>query len=118
MTEPIIKDFDAVAPKKRKARIGGKEISIGIIPGRMILDVARFMDEKASGKMSTVDQVTRIVDLVSGIVSKEDPEITADWLLENASMDTLVEFCSWVITPVNKEAEKYQEQRGNSKTAK
>lgn len=116
--QPEIRDFDAVAPEKRRARIGGRVVDIGFIPARVMFDIARFKDAMDSDQLTTIEQITQIVDLVARVTMKSDPTITAEWLLENASIQGLLDFCSWVMTPAAQKAKEYEEKQGNAETAK
>jgi hypothetical protein len=42
---PTLKDFDAVAPEKRQAKIAGKMLDCTFIPARVTLAIQRFSDE-------------------------------------------------------------------------
>ncbi|MFA5053660.1 MAG: hypothetical protein WC565_06365 [Parcubacteria group bacterium] len=118
MTQPKLVDFDAVAPEKRQARIGGRVVDIGFIPARVLFDIARFKDDMDSGKFSTTEQITAMVELVARVTTRSDPAITAEWLLENASIQGLLDFCSWVMNPAAQKATEYEESQGNAETAK
>lgn len=112
---PEIRDFDAVSPERRYAKIGGKKIDVTFIPPRVTLDMARFKDDLEAGKISDLEKMERMVDLVARAASRSDPEVTSDWLLDNTpDIFILFEFINFVLTPTLDRAEKAAEE-GNAK---
>jgi len=114
---PQIKDFDAVAPARRVARIAGREVDVTSIPARVTLDMARFKDDLDAGKLTQEEQIARTVELVAKVTVARNPEITADWLLDNTTLDTLFDFIGFVLAPTTQRAKEYEEKQGNGEPA-
>jgi hypothetical protein len=116
-TGPVIRDFDAVAPAGRKAKIGGRVVDVSFIPGRVTLEMARFKDRMDAGELSEMARVQEIIDLVAKVTERQDAEMTADWLLDNVDFVTLFEFVQFVLTPTMTKAKEYEEKQGNGGAA-
>lgn len=113
-SSPEIRDFDALAPKARKARIGGRVVEIGPIPARITLEMARLADEAESGG-GQEDQIKKIVSIVARVVQQTDETVTEEWLFDNTTMNGLLAFVNFVLQPaVDKAAEAEQ---GNPEAA-
>uniref|UniRef100_A0A6H1Z6K9 Uncharacterized protein n=1 Tax=viral metagenome TaxID=1070528 RepID=A0A6H1Z6K9_9ZZZZ len=115
---PVIKDFDAVSPPKRIAKLRGKSIDVTMIPSRVTLAMASFKDDMDGGHLSAREQIEQSVDLVSKITSHKDPEITKDWLLNNTDFSELMELINFVLHGITAKAEEYTKKQGNGDTAK
>lgn len=114
---PEIRDFDAVSPERRQARIGGRVVDVTSIPARVTLEMARFKDDIDAGNLSQKDLVERTFDIVGRITSVSDQEMTADWLLDNVDLNTSLDFINWILKPSLDKAEKMQAKSGNEGTA-
>ncbi len=110
---PTLKDFDAVAPEKRQAKIAGKTLDCTFIPARVTLAIQRFSDEM-EGK-SGADAVERAAELIAKVGQRNDPEITVDWLLDNLDLLQLQELFAFILAPYSRRA---QEVEGNAGAAK
>jgi hypothetical protein len=113
-TGPEIRDFDAIAPKGRRAKIGGRVVDVSFIPGRITLELARFKDALDSGELTELQSIETALDIVAQITTRQDPEMTADWLLDNAQLLRLTDFINYVLDPTR---EKVEAQSGNEEPA-
>ena len=111
---PIIKDFDAVAPVRRIAKIAGREVDVTSIPARVTLDLARFKDDRDEEKLTALEQIQATAELVSRVAMRSDPTITADWLFDNLTFEQMLDFIQFVLNPAVEKAE----AQGNASTAK
>ena len=100
---PVVKDFDAVAPERRQAKIAGKVLDCTFIPARVTLAIQRFSDEM-EGK-SGADAVERAAELIAKIGQRTDPELTVDWLLDNLDLLQLQELFAFILDPYKRRAE-------------
>jgi hypothetical protein len=100
---PEIRDFDALSPKKRKARIGGREVEVGPIPARVTLEMARLADETQADEKGAgqEDRIKQTIGVIVRILDRDNTGITADWLLENTTLDSLLSFMQFVLEPAS-----------------
>lgn len=94
-----LKNFDAVKRPERRAMIGGEEVDVTKIPSRVALELAEMKD-----KLTEDDDNAfyKSVDLVSKACLPSNPKVTADFLIDNTDLETLLEFTDWVLEPVMK----------------
>ncbi len=100
----IIKDFDRLVPDKRTAQLAGKEIDVTRIPSRVTLQLAKYADDVAEGKLSPMEQFLQALEPVAAVCKLSDPEITVDWLLDNTDFAQLSEFAKFVLEPITQQS--------------
>lgn len=109
MSEDFLKDFDVLSPPTRTAKIGGEEISFSIIPARIAL---KFIDFSKKFDITGLDKddtdsfdpgmLEGILEIVATVCQKSNPKITADWLMDNVDIGTLMEFVHFVFAGMKK----------------
>jgi hypothetical protein len=110
MTE--FKDFDSLIPEKRVAKIAGKEIDVSKIPARIVLEQAKFRDDILSGKVkSFLEQQKKTFDMVEKICKVSSPDFEVEKIIDDITVDQLLDFIDFVIEPLNK-------PKGNKKKVK
>jgi hypothetical protein len=110
MTE--FKDFDSLIVEKRVAKIAGREIDISKIPARIVLEQAKFRDDILSGKVkSFLEQQKKTFEMVERICRVSDPDFKVENIIDDITVDQLLDFIDFVIEPLNK-------PKGNKKKVK
>ncbi|TQD25110.1 hypothetical protein [Methanolobus vulcani] len=101
MSSDIMKDFDTIAPVKRVARIGGEEVDVSVFSTRATLKLIDMTDspEKIQN-LENGKNIESFVEVVATACQRSNPKITADWLMDNVDMFTLVEFSKFVLEPI------------------
>ena len=112
---PVVKDFDAVAPERRQAKIAGKVLDCTFIPARVTLAIQRFSDDMA-GK-SGADAVERAAELIAKVGQRTDPELTVDWLLDNLDLMQLQDLFQFILEPYSRRAKEVQGNAGAAQPA-
>lgn len=122
--EGIMKDFDAIAPKKRLARIGGEEVDVTVFSTRATLKLIEysrkfnFLDIKGNIKDFSPEQFEGVAEVVAVACQRTNKKITKDWLLDNTDPVTLLEFVKYVIDPVTERMKTLTENKGKGSTEK
>ncbi len=111
---PIVKDFDKLAPQQRQARLGGRVIDVTTIPARVLMEAARFADEIE--KYTGEERLDKALSLVVRIAKVHDPEITLDWLLDNADLNQLLALIDFTLEPLKTRAREEHEKKGEAGT--
>jgi hypothetical protein len=105
MTE--YKDFDKLSPEKRVAKIAGKEIDVSKIPARIVLEQAKFRDDILSGKVkSFLEQQKKTFEMVERICKVSDPDFEVEKIIDDITVDQLLDFIDFVIEPLNRPSKK------------
>jgi hypothetical protein len=113
----MLKDFDVLAPPTRKAKIGGEEIDISIIPARVALkfiafskkhDVTKFDGNTANNVDSSM--LEDMMSIVADICKRSNPKITSDWLLDNNDIGVLMEFIQYIFAPMTEKTKRLTEE--------
>jgi hypothetical protein len=105
--EGLLKDFDAIAPPKRVAKIGGEEVDVSIFSTRATLKLIEYSQKynfqdtecKPVENLSP-GQFEDMAEVVAVACQRTNKKITKDWLLDNCDPVTLLEFVKYVIGPV------------------
>lgn len=114
-TEPEIKDFDALMPPKRIAKVGGKEFDVSIIPAKASLEMAALMARDPALKTNLKgNKIESLIDMTVRVLRIQDDEVDRDWLLSVMDQDTLLQFCTFVLEPLIRRG---QEARGKAGAA-
>jgi hypothetical protein len=101
MTE--FKDFDSLLPERRVAKIAGREIDVSKIPARIVLEQAKFRDDILSGKVkSFLEQQKRTFEMVERICRVSDPDFKVENIIDDITVDQLLDFIDFVIEPLNR----------------
>ena len=116
-TEHIV-DFDKLSAEPRIAIVGGERIDVSMIPTRQTLEIARFYDSAQDGQMGSEEALTQIVGILGKICSKNNPKVTADFLLDNLPFTALRKFVLFIIEPLSEEGELETDEKGNPEAAK
>lgn len=106
--EGLLKDFDAISPKKRLAKIGGEEVDVTIFSTRATLKLLeysqknKFMEARRPGDLPdfSPEQFEGIAEVVAVACQRSNKTITTDWLMDNTDPVTLIEFVKYVIGPI------------------
>lgn len=109
MSEDFMKDFDALAPPKRIAKIGGEEIDVSFVPARTAL---KFIDFSKKYDMNALKNggteafgsgmLEGMLDIIEAICARSSKKITTAWLLDNVEMSVLMQFVEYVFEGVKK----------------
>lgn len=91
MAEDFLKEIEIVAPKKKKINFCGEIVEIAFVPSKVTIETARISDALNRGEISEYEGLMGIIDNVLS-VCKSNPNITADWLMENTSFEMQVDF--------------------------
>lgn len=120
--EGLLKDFDAISPKKRLAKIGGEEVDVTIFSTRATLKLLEYSQtfsflEAGEIKNFSPEQFEGIAEVVAVACQRSNPKITTDWLMDNTDPVTLIEFVKYVIGPVTERLKTLSDKRpaGSSK---
>ncbi len=97
----MLRDFDALMPPKREAKIFGVTVDVSIIPARLVVQMNRIKTDYAD--LPEEEQFYKLVELVAEICNH--PDITSDRLLNEMTLPALVEFQQYVLEPLQAEAE-------------
>lgn len=95
--KPYIKDFDKIIKPQKIAILAGREIDVTKVSSRMAIELARYTDRLKSGEMKSEESLSEMVDLVAKICKVKNPDIDAEWILDNADIDQLTEFSKFVL---------------------
>ena len=101
--EGKILDLDKLVPEKRIIRLAGKEIDVSKIPSRVTLEIAQKADVLKSG---SEESFPLLLELVVQICKPSQPDINADWLVDNTSLDQLIALIEFVLEPLKERAAK------------
>ncbi|AGB49460.1 hypothetical protein Metho_1230 [Methanomethylovorans hollandica DSM 15978] len=91
-----VKTFGGLLPEKRIAIIANREIDVSRIPSRFTLEM---MNATRGGVDYSV-----VVKIIADICSKNAPEITPDFLLDNLGIDEINELVEYMMEPVTQKA--------------
>jgi len=107
-----LKNFDKITREKREIQVGGQKADVTRIPSRVMLELAEATE---SGKISedNPDSFHYTLRLVEKIMTPSNPEMTADFLLDNTDFETLIEIVEYVMEPVQQKMEEHKEQQKN-----
>ncbi|WP_292461631.1 hypothetical protein [Methanolobus sp.] len=106
MSSDIMKDFDTIVPPKRLARVAGEEVDVSVFSTRATLKLIDMTDSPE--KVRSLEEGKNIqgfVEVVATACQRSNPKITADWLMDNVDMFTLVEFSKFVLEPIVRKLE-------------
>lgn len=99
----FFKDFDALLPEKRIAKLGGENIDITVIPARVALKFIDFSKKYSAESLKTMDNtnfdsgmIDSVLEIVELICARSSSKITKDWLLDNMDIKTLMEFVNFI----------------------
>jgi len=96
-------DFDKVIPEKRVVKIAGKEIDVSKLPARLVLEQAKFRDDILSGKIkSFTDQQNKTFETVEKVCRVSDPDFNIEDIIDDITVDQLLDFIDFVLEPLNK----------------
>jgi hypothetical protein len=102
-----MKDFDVLAPPRRVAKIGGEEIDVSLMSARVALEFVKFSGKynfNSAKGLKTDDfkpeMLEDMIRIIAMICKKSSEKITADWLLDNIELPTLIEFMRFVFEPM------------------
>jgi len=95
----IFKDFNAIIPEVRVAKIGDLEIDVSRIPSRAHIKILEFRESMAT--MTALERHNVTLDIISDICKKSHPEITPDWLIDNTDLEQLNAFVEFVFEPLS-----------------
>lgn len=104
-----MKDFDVLAPPRRTAKLGGEVIDVSVMSARVALKFIGFSDKYNFGKSLTLqtkqdefkpEMLEDMVEIIALICRKDNPKITADWLLDNIELPVLIQFMQYVFEPM------------------
>jgi hypothetical protein len=96
--------------------LSGRVIDVTTIPSRVLLESAKFADEME--KYSGEERLVKAISIAARIAQVHDTEITADWLLDHADLNQLMEFINYTLEPLKQRVAEQQEKEGNAETAK
>lgn len=116
MSSDIMKDFDTIAPPKRIARIGGEEVDVSVFSTRATLKLIEMTDSPE--KIRSFEEgknIESFVEVVATACQHSNPKITADWLMDNVDMFTLVEFSKFVLEPIIRKLEEMKTAEDSEK---
>lgn len=121
--EGLLKDFDAIAPPKRVAKIGGEEVDVSIFSTRATLKLIEysqkynFVDvDGINEKNFSPGQFEGMAEVVAVACQRTNKKITKDWLLDNTDPVTLLEFVKYVIGPVTERMKTLTGNKGSGST--
>jgi len=106
MGDNEIIDLDAIKPKGKKFKIGGKVIEIDFIPFEVTLDIAEHYDEfmklgdgktDGTGMRTVMDTMYKAV---IKILNRADKEITEEWVKDNISGQQMTILIQKLMTPM------------------
>lgn len=97
LSKAQILDLDNIITTKRIVKLAGKEIDVSKIPSRVTLEIAGKSDVLQSG---SAESFPLMLDTIVSICKPSQPEITTDWLIDNTSLDQLLQLIEFVLQPV------------------
>jgi len=86
-----------INPTAKKINLGGEIVEVAFVPAKVTLDAAKISDGMKKGTMSEYEGSEQMLIMVENICKKSNPAITRDWLLENTSMEMMLEFMNYVV---------------------
>jgi len=89
MTDAVLEGVDVLDPPKKIIYVAGEALDFTFVPTRYTLKSLRILDEMQSKKISEVDGMDKIIEIIAEICSKNNPIVTADWLLDNTNIDMI-----------------------------
>lgn len=95
--KPLIKDFDKMIKKEKYAILSGVTIDVSTIPSRVAVLLSSYQAKMKSGEIAPEDMFYEMVDLAARVCAVKNPEITADWILDNTDVATLSQFIKYVL---------------------
>jgi len=96
MGDNTLDDIKIINPAVKKINLGGANVEVAFVPAKVTLDAAQISEGIKNGTMSEYDGSDKLVNMIESICKKSNPGITRDWLLENTSMDMMMEFLEYV----------------------
>lgn len=100
---PEILDLDKIIPAQRIVKLSGADIDVSKIPTRIVLEIAKKKDTLDSGTDESFDI---LLDLVVKICKPSKPDITADWLTDNTTIDQLLQLIQFILKPLQDRVDK------------
>lgn len=97
MSKEQILDLDNIIATTRIVKLAGKEIDVSKIPSRVTLEIAGKSDVLQSG---SAESFPLMLDTIVSICKPSQPDITRDWLIDNTSLDQLLQLIEFVLSPV------------------
>ncbi len=97
-----LRNFDAVIRPDRKGIIGGEEVDVSKIPSRVALELAEMKD---TIKKDDDNAFYKSIELVAKACQPSNKKITAEFLLDNTDIETLLDIVDWVLEPILKRSE-------------
>lgn len=86
MTDGVLDGVDVLDPPKKVVYVAGEAFDFTFIPTRITIKSLRIMDGMKTGKISEVDGMEQIIEVIAEQASKTNPNITADWILDNTDI--------------------------------
>lgn len=89
MVDDVMEGVDVLDPPKKIVYIEGEALDFTFVPTRLTLKGLRIVNDIQAGKLSEVDGLDKMIELIAEQCSRTNPKITADWILDNTSIDTI-----------------------------
>ena len=112
--KPEILDLDAIKPKERKFKIGGKEIDVTVIPFDVMLDIVDNIDKfklitanleepdkLSAGDLKDIRELLQLLfDTTVKVCSNSNKAINKEWLQKNVDMTQMIKLLAFIIGPL------------------
>lgn len=114
MSSDILRDFGAIVPQKRIARIAGEEVDVSIFSTRATLKLMELTSspEKA-GALESGEGIEDLFGVIATACQRSNTKITKDWLIDNVDLFTLIDFAQFVMEPVTAKLKNMQNPGGD-----
>jgi len=83
--------INIIAPPMKRINFLGEIVEIAFVPARIDIEFNRVIEECKAGKLGDYEGLTQLSNLILKLC-KSNPNITYDWLLDNASFDMMTDF--------------------------
>jgi len=111
-----LKNFDEINREKREIQVGGEIADVTRIPSRVMLEL---IDASDNGEFSedNPNSFKRTLDMAEKICTPSNPKMTAEFLLDNTDIETLIDILYYIMEPVRAKMEKQAAQQKKNATA-
>jgi len=89
MATEILDGVDILDPQKKIVYVSGEALDFTFVPTRITLKGLRILDQMNTKQISEIDGIDKMIELISEQCSRENPNITVDWILDNTSVATI-----------------------------
>lgn len=101
MSDEVL-NLDKLIQDKRIVKLAGKKIDVTKIPSKVTLKVVDIYEEISRDDPESFDKV---FDIVMMVIKSQNDDIDKDWLIENSTIDQLIELVEFIMKPINERIE-------------